>query len=274
MPSKTNHPGKDGVDGLDIAAPLPSEPASPSISAKEVLTQVVQGILGRALRGSDLVYVVEEVGKPREKVDKPELKCNVDSGVSGIGGDKSMKLCSSHQKMRTSQNLMDDGLGGYRCMPGEECKHANPDRITHITSNGTSKTNAPGKTYQASVTLMPISGSPRFVGEASVTKKEAERSAAKNALEKFPDEVALLGTKQSCRSKKRQFSEIEEVNGHQAAVSAKRQWKVGMGSSSYGDKDSGELCSSSGEAYSNCSWCNHMREWIVRFLILINLRRW
>eukprot|EP00397_Hematodinium_sp_SG-2012_P034759 GEMP01037307.1.p1 GENE.GEMP01037307.1~~GEMP01037307.1.p1 ORF type:complete len:472 (+),score=82.42 GEMP01037307.1:50-1465(+) len=34
----------------------------------------------------------------------------------------SQAICSLHNKMRTQQCLVSDGMGGHRCMPGEECR--------------------------------------------------------------------------------------------------------------------------------------------------------
>lgn len=41
------------------------------------------------------------------------------SGGGGKGGGDS--VCSEHGKKRTAQNLMDDGMGGMKCRPGNEC---------------------------------------------------------------------------------------------------------------------------------------------------------
>merc|ERR1711976_1030472 len=42
--------------------------------------------------------------------------------VSAGDTNTDTKLCSLHFKKRSVRNLVEDGLGGYRCQPGSECQ--------------------------------------------------------------------------------------------------------------------------------------------------------
>merc|ERR1719253_842656 len=56
------------------------------------------------------------------------MECQVGGGTSRGGqhpaslDPNGQGLCSIHMKMRSAKSLQDDGMGGYTCAPGQECR--------------------------------------------------------------------------------------------------------------------------------------------------------
>merc|ERR1719272_2599446 len=64
---------------------------------------------------------------------RPDSECQTGGGGGGKGGgtgtaDGEQAECSTHGKKRSSDNLTDDGAGGYCCIPGRECNGADGEQ--------------------------------------------------------------------------------------------------------------------------------------------------
>lgn len=84
-----------------------------------------------------------------------------------------MAFCSVHMKSRTVKNLMEDGVGGMRCLPGSECRAGEPKNLKRSAEDAFGLMNP---------LMMLMGGVPMGVGQMGGVQKRA-RGDASEALE-------------------------------------------------------------------------------------------